>query len=782
MAFRLRTALLLTLLIALLAGAPTGGHARSTSPGDAVPAHPYRAGELLIKFAPITPLSGGQDSARSALQNYAAERIETLGNLRTELWRVPEGRELELATLLSMLPGVEYAEPNYEVRAHLVPDDTYYSQQWAHPMINSPAAWNLTTGDAGVTIAILDTGVDLHHPEFQGRLVPGYSDFGNGSPDDDQGHGTHVAGIVAAAGNNGIGVAGMAWQARIMPIKVLDADGRGSHAGIARGMDWAVDHGARIINLSLGGTASSTTLQTTIERARSRGVLIIASAGNCGDTNHAANGCDRQNQPIYPAAYDQVLAVAATTSGDSRAGYSNSGSYVDVAAPGSSILSTASAGAYRSASGTSQAAPFVSGLAALIWSLDSTLTATEVEMIIKSTAVDKGLPGFDPDFGYGRIDAWAAVANTHFQAPILYEVFNPDRDMQYTVDWSDVPFASSYTLEEADNPTFSTPRTIYTGASSHATLTEQHTGTWYYRVRATRSGSGTVSTWSNAVSVSVGLDMPVLLRIDNAGQMEYQVRWEAVGGATGYRLQEAASPDFSGASTRTTASTFYSITAAPGSTLYYRVQAFAGSGAVSGPWSNVQSAHVLPAAPASITLTPVDADAYTINWSPVAGANGYRLLETAVASGISVTRYVGKGTTYQVTGQPSGRWIYTVRAFNAAGDGPPIAADEMTVTMPIVPIPEMAPINNANKDNVYTVQWTDSPTATQYTLEESRTPWFEAPTVVYTGTSTQYVALDQPAGRWHYRVRTHFGIVRSPWSDSVDVSVSAEVYLPLITR
>jgi subtilisin family serine protease len=781
MTFRFRTILLLALLVALLTGALTGGYTQSASPEDALPVQAYQAGELLVKFAPFSILGEGQESGRGVLERSDAEWIETLGPGQTEVWQVPEGRELELAALLSTWPGVEYAEPNYEVRIHFVPNDTYYAQQWAHPRINSPAAWALGAGGANIIIAILDTGVDLNHPEFQGRLVPGFSAF-EGSPHDDHGHGTHVAGIAAATGNNGMGVAGMAWQAKIMPVKVLDASGKGTHSGIARSMDWAVDQGARIINLSLGGVNSSATLSGAIQRAHSRGVLIVASAGNCGGTNHIDNGCAIRNQTVYPAAYDQTLAVAATTASDTIAAFSNQGAYVGVAAPGSGILSTRRSAGYGEGSGTSQAAPFVSGLAALVWSLDPSLTAGQVEQIIKSTAVDRGPVGFDIAFGHGRIDAWAAVANTQLQAPTLSEVYNPNREAQYTLSWSVVPQATGYTLEEDDNAAFNTPRILYSGAASQATLSGRETGTWYYRVRSTQVSSGRMSAWSNSVSVRVGLDAPYLLPIENAGQKDYRVNWEQVTGATGYRLQESAYPDFAGAGTRTTANTYYDITAQPGSTWYYRVQAHTGNQAVASPWSTIRSVQVVPASPAWITLTEVEADAYTLSWPPVAGATGYRLVEREGTSSTSITRYVGAATSYPVTGQPSGRWTYTVHAFNLAGDGPSSASREITVTMPDLPKPAMAPIANADKDAAYVVQWSGSQNATRYTLEESRTPWFETPVAIDMGMATEYVVIDQPIGRWFYRVRTHFGADRSPWSASVAVLVPAEIYFPLISR
>jgi hypothetical protein len=411
------------------------------------------------------------------------------------------------------------------------------------------------------------------------------------------------------------------------------------------------------------------------------------------------------------------------------------------------------------------------------------LSAHEIEAIIESTAVDKGLTGFDIAFGNGRINAFSATTAAQLQAPILYAVSNSGGEGTYTVDWSDVSRATGYTVEEAADLAFSTPSTVYSGSLSEVTLMDRHPGTWYYRVRAARLSSDSISPWSNVVSTSVVLNAPVLLPINNNGQKEYRVSWESVPGASGYRIQETASFNFAGASSYTTTNTFRDVTAQPGGTWYYRVQAYSTGGLVTSNWSNVRSVTVVPDAPTWITLTlSADTDAYTLSWASVAGATGYRVLETEGTAGTAVTRYEGTATTYPVTGQPSGHWVYTVRAFNLAGEGPASASEEITVTMPYVPAPVIASIDNADRDRAYVVQWTGVVTATQYTLEESRTPWFEAPTVVYTGAATEHAVVDQPIGHWFYRIRTHAGGDRSPWSAPAQVLVPGKLYLPLVIQ
>jgi serine protease len=242
--------------------------------------------------------------------------------------------------------------------------------------------------------------VDLTHPDLAGNLVAGY-DFVNDDADpmDDNGHGTHVAGIAAAVTDNGTGVAGVSWGAQIMPVKVLNAGAGGTFDDVAQGIIWAVDNGAQVINLSLGGTTNSPVLQSAIAYAYSQGVVVVAAAGN---SNSAV---------LYPAAYDPVIAVAASDASDNRAGFSNYGPEVDVTAPGVNINSTALGGGYENRSGTSMAAAFVTGEVALLLSINDGLTPDEVAYIVESTALDIGAPGVDDFTGHGLIQVDAALAS-----------------------------------------------------------------------------------------------------------------------------------------------------------------------------------------------------------------------------------------------------------------------------------------------------------------------------------------------------------------------------------
>lgn len=287
--------------------------------------------------------------------------------------------------------------------------DALYSNQWGLEKVNAPGAWSLSTGD-GVVIAVPDTGVDLDHPDLEDKILTDIAkSFIEGSPgvDDDNGHGTHVAGIAAAATDNGIGIAGMGWDAMILPLKVLDADGWGNVVGLAYAIRYATDSGADVINLSLGVVGScGWPLYDAVEYAYGKGVIMVAAAGN-----------ELANQEMIPVGCDHVIGVSATDEADRLAAYSNYGGHVSVAAPGSSIYSTAWPGdpqcwyrEYCRKSGTSMATPYVSGLAALLLGRYPGYTPDEIASAILDNAVDLGTLGWDEEYGCGRVDAYASLS------------------------------------------------------------------------------------------------------------------------------------------------------------------------------------------------------------------------------------------------------------------------------------------------------------------------------------------------------------------------------------
>lgn len=341
--------------------------------------------------------------------------IEDLG---VQIYSVPAHQLSKTLETLQANPDIEYAEPSYRVKAFDLPsrdegapNDSLYAQQYAPQTVQAPQAWRTTKG-AGMVIAVLDTGLDTAHPEFAGRVVEGFNALTRKSDvKDDHGHGTHCAGVAAAAVNNGQGMAGIAPDAKIMPIKVLAADGAGSDAYVAQGISWALKHGADVISLSLGGPGENKTLAAAVSSALKKGVPVIAAMGN-----------DGSGEKAFPAAYPGVIAVGATNAKDQAAEFSQYGDWISVAAPGVQILSTfptykvtlndyGFAQNYAVLDGTSMATPAVAGLAALMRSRHGRkMTPAQLKAKLEGAA-DKvtGQTAYDPHFGNGRVNAARAL-------------------------------------------------------------------------------------------------------------------------------------------------------------------------------------------------------------------------------------------------------------------------------------------------------------------------------------------------------------------------------------
>ncbi len=404
----------------------------------------YVPGEIVVKY---------REHAAGVVIGPGPAGVRAQGLRRLQL---PAGESVAQALARYRAdPAVEYAEPNYIVRKAVAPDDARFGEQWAPVLIQLPAAWDYTTGDADIVVAILDTGIDYGHPDLRGNLWrnarealgrPGFDDDGNGYTDDVYGilidgsrvsgdpkdddtkdaHGTHVAGIVGAVGDNAIGVAGVAWRVSLMAVKVLHGpQGEGTVLDVAEGIRYAVDNGARVLNLSFTVAEYSRTLADAIAYADGRGALVVSAAGNDGDD---LDGRDASPPTLR---LPNNLSVAALTARQTLAGYSNYGAHtVDVAAPGGEasdpvggILSTlwpgAGLGKYGYLAGTSMAAPHVSGLAALVWAAYPSLDAHAVKGRILNGSVSlAGLHG--RVISGGRIDAFAAL--TQGDLPAVFNV------------------------------------------------------------------------------------------------------------------------------------------------------------------------------------------------------------------------------------------------------------------------------------------------------------------------------------------------------------------------
>lgn len=314
--------------------------------------------------------------------------------------RIPAGENENTMSARLMATGdYQYAEPNWFCYPLRTPNDPRYGQQWHHPVVKSPQAWDLVTGSAAVTVAVVDTGIDTTHPDLAPNRVPGYNsvdrkaEVDGGQVNDINGHGTHVAGDAAAIGNNGVGVCGMGWNFRIMMVRTSNSPGGGaSIADITAGARWAADNGAKSVSASYGGVDSAT-VGTTGTYIKTKGALFLYAAGN-------------DNRDLANFSHADTIVVGASDQGDRKASFSAYGRGVHVFAPGVNILSTTRGGGYGEASGTSMATPVANGVVALIYAANPSLTADQVMDALESTCDNIGSSAI---FGKGRINAFKAV-------------------------------------------------------------------------------------------------------------------------------------------------------------------------------------------------------------------------------------------------------------------------------------------------------------------------------------------------------------------------------------
>lgn len=487
---------------AATAAAPPPGPGADKQPPDQIAGIPPRDNStILVKWAfriptPQTPLGD-----------------QTVGELKTRVKIVKVKRGFTIDQMLSLyrsLPGVVYAEPNYLARGHLAaPNDYFFPAQWALAKIQALDGWGIYPGAYGVNtgapIAIVDTGVDPSHPDFGGRVTNGASCLTGvcvTAPGfDDNGHGTVNAGAAAAAANNGQGLAGLSYGASIVPVKVLDATGSGTYAAIAAGIIWAADNGARAINLSLGGIASSQALCESVSYALGKGALVVAASGNLGISD-----------PVYPAACPGAVGVGATNPDDGTPPWSDSGApTVFVSAPGVAIHTTYLNGGYALATGTSISTAFVSGLASLLYGQNPTRTPAEIRRILATTSDKVGTQPYGADpygtcagctwsstTGYGRINVQRALSagGTTAQVPPAPQPAAPVQD--FTISASPVSITTvqggrvTYTVSIGAQDVFNgTAALSVSGLPTGATASFAPAS-----VPASGSSALTVTTWS----------------------------------------------------------------------------------------------------------------------------------------------------------------------------------------------------------------------------------------------------------------------------------------------
>lgn len=413
-----RCSILVLLVGLLVAPGIVGANSDDTNSVLANSHLPFFPGELLVKFKQGVSLEKREGIHR----NFNISEMRDGYNNLFQIISVIPGREREIAKAYTEKSEIEYAEPNYYRTVNGIPNDELYSYQWHLPMVNMPEAWDVSTGE-GVTVAIIDTGVnpfgrDSFGPIGDSRVLRGYNAIA-GIPGgiDFEGHGTHVAGVVGQETDNGTGVAGIAYGANILPVKSLSIFGVGVDSWIIRGIRWATDQGADVINLSLGSFNDSQAFEDAVNYAYENGVTVVAASGNSGE-----------GEVMYPAAYENCIAVGAVNYIKVITDYSNYGDALDLVAPGGDNNVDLNGDGFADGilqenfgffgfnwgfwyyAGTSFASPHVAGIAALVKSVHPDYGPDEIRQVLQDTAQDLGTPGWDARYGHGLVDAYAAVS------------------------------------------------------------------------------------------------------------------------------------------------------------------------------------------------------------------------------------------------------------------------------------------------------------------------------------------------------------------------------------
>jgi serine protease len=471
----------------------------------------YVPDEVVVKFKDGV----NKQKASTAMADLGATLLSSNEAIGIQQIRIPADKTVEeMVAVFNSRSDVEYAEPNYIAYAFMTPNDPYYVYQWHMPLINMPAAWDQSTG-SGVVVAVIDCGVAYETygsftqaPDLAGTIfVAGYDYVNNDShPNDDCAHGTHVCGTIAQTTNNSLGVTGVAFNCSIMPVKVLDASGSGTYTAIVNGITFAADNGAKVINMSLGGASGSTALQNAVIYAYNKGVTIVCAAGNAGTS--AAQ---------YPASYTQCISVSAIRYDKTYTSYTSYGSTIDICAPGGDldvdqngdgyvdgVLQQTHNGTnygtfgYYFYEGTSMACPHVAGVAALIIAKAGNIGPDSVRAILQNTAQDLGTTGRDNYYGYGMVDANAALSAINPDNPPVAAFSGTPTSGYYplTVTFTDAstnsPTSWAWTFGDGGTSTSQNPSYTYTAAGTYTvTLTATNT---YGSDSETKTGYITVTT------------------------------------------------------------------------------------------------------------------------------------------------------------------------------------------------------------------------------------------------------------------------------------------------
>ena len=418
-------------------------------------------GRVLVKFRNNI----GLDHARQIVASLGVRAADELPATGVFVLALPEQvDEAALTHALAVRDDVEFAELDRIMSpADITPNDPWFgSWEWYLTKIGAPAAWSITTGRKDVVIAILDTGVDASHPDLQAKLVAGWNIYNNNSDTSDvYGHGTVVAGTAAAASNNAQGVASVAWDCPIMPVRISALDGTATYSAMASGLTWSADHGARVANLSYMASGSAT-VTSAASYFQKKGGVVVSAAGNQG---------------IFDATADNpnILTVSATDANDVLAVWSNTGNNIDLAAPGA-VYTTYRGGTYGSTSGTSVSAPIVAGAAALVLSANPALSGSQVRDILQQSADDLGAAGWDSSYGWGRVNVARAVSMA--ASPSTSDAVPPTVNFASPANGATVSGAAVVSISASDNVAVKSVSLSIDGVSAATATAAPYTFTW----------------------------------------------------------------------------------------------------------------------------------------------------------------------------------------------------------------------------------------------------------------------------------------------------------------
>lgn len=666
--------------------------------------------------------------------------------------------------------------------------DPAVSQQWHITKMGMQKAWDITMGKASVKVAVIDSGVDATHPELKDRVSYTYDVVRKSTkiryPDD---HGTHVAGIIAASANNRQGV-GVAPKVTLLCYDVFSGDALCYTSNLIKAINYATDKGCRVINMSLGSYDKDELLEQALKRARSKNVTVVAAGGN-GD--RAGNPITK---PSYPADYSTCISVVPVNKKFVRPKWADYNKYKDISAPGIDIYSTTPKGKTDLMSGSSMATPFVTGVYALMYSVNPKLTCSEADKIVFNTAKDLGAAGKDKYYGYGLIQPASAVAKAAKQAPLSPPKTVKAATASYNsakITWSEAPGVAGYVIyrSTSKNGTYTKIKTVAGGSTTSYTDAKLASGkTYYYKVRAYRAkGSGKIySSYSAAAAVKVAPSQPTGVKVARISPTSAKVTWKKVSGATGYQVYRSTSKDGTYRRVKTIAGkgniSYTDKKLSSGKTYYYKVRAYR-TVSKTNVYSGYSTAAATISPPTTIKAGAASYNSVKVTWKKVSGAAGYGVYRSTSKNGTyTKIKTVSGGSTASytdpklVTGKT---YYYKVRAYHISGKTKVYSGFSAVAGARVAPKkPSSIKVARVSKTSAK-VTWTKVAGATGYEVYRSTSKngtYAKLKTVAGVGT-TSYTDKNLSSKKaYYYKVRAYRTVGKTKVYSSYSAIAKGELY------